>query len=182
MNIGHGLGLDIAMVQAKTEHVVVLDVDAFPDYGQLARQRYRPAVQRGQLLLAHTFIAASSTPVSWRCAVETFLDLGVTFAPIGIAPTFGSAPKRLFMDVGEALSHNVSLANGSKALHRVPLTSSQGPGVAGSVFGDVVYHNFYSTQGPTRSDGGQRSDVAAGLSLPICSYPTNPLLISKGRC
>ena len=82
-----------------------------------------------------------------RRTLQALSEQGVTFAPIGVAPTFGSAPKRLFMDVGEALSHNVSLANGSKALHRVPLTSSKGPGVAGSVFGDVVYHNFYSTQG-----------------------------------
>ncbi|MDC1390551.1 glycosyltransferase [Acidimicrobiales bacterium] len=146
MNIGHGLGLDIAMIQAKTEHVIALDVDAFPIVDTWLDSVLGPLSNGATVAGAH-FHRSFIHPCFLAMRRRDFLDLGVTFAPIGIAPTFGSAPKRLFMDVGEALSHNVSLANGSKALHRVPLTSSQGPGVAGSVFGDVVYHNFYSTQG-----------------------------------
>lgn len=146
MNIGHGLGLDIAMIQAHTEHVVLLDVDAFPITDSWLNSVMGPLSSGSTVAGAH-FHRSFIHPCFLAMRRHDFLELGVTFAPIGVAPTFGSAPKRLFMDVGEALSHNVSLANGSKALHRVPLTSSQGPGVAGSVFGDVVYHNFYSTQG-----------------------------------
>ena len=62
-----------------------------------------------------------------------------------------------FMDVGEALSQVVTLRFGRKALHQIPLTSKEGPGMAGSVFGDVVYHNFYATQG--RADRCVASDL-----------------------
>ena len=60
-------------------------------------------------------------------------------------------PRPVFRDTtyrsGNAQCRGIGTQAGKITLHGIPLTSSQGPGVAGSVFGDVVYHNFYSTQG-----------------------------------
>ena len=53
----------------------------------------------------------------------------------------------VYMDVGEALSHMLSVIYGSGAIHRIPVTSTRGPGPIGTVFGDVAYHNFASTHG-----------------------------------
>jgi len=44
-------------------------------------------------------------------------------------------------DVGEIMS-----AREAPHLHFVEVTSQRGPGDVGTVFGDVVYHNFYATR------------------------------------
>jgi len=146
MNIGHGLGLDVAMLHVETETVVVLDVDAFPISGAWLDAVVAPLAEGASVAGAH-FHRSFIHPCFLAMGRREFLDLGVSFAPVGVAPKFGEVPKKVFMDVGELLSHNVSLARGTHALHKIPLTSSRGPGMAGSVFGDVVYHNFYSMQG-----------------------------------
>jgi hypothetical protein len=50
-------------------------------------------------------------------------------------------------DVGEAIS-----TAEAPDLHFFEPTSQQGPGDVGTVFGEIVYHNFYSTRFKTTSD------------------------------
>ena len=76
-----------------------------------------------------------------------FFGLNLTFSPVGLPTPPGGTPRGLFMDVGEALSQTVAVVHGSKKLHRIPISSSRGQNLIGSVYGDSVYHNFYSTQG-----------------------------------
>jgi hypothetical protein len=72
---------------------------------------------------------------------------GLTFRPVGSLTALDKrAP--LFLDVGEALSQRLLIRfGGSSALHPFEITSLRGPGMAGAVFGDLVYHNMFATQG-----------------------------------
>jgi hypothetical protein len=79
---------------------------------------------------------------------QTFLRNRLSFIPIGRPSPFGvDSPIGLFMDVGEALSHILSARFGSASIHKIPPTSVRGPGTLGTIYGDVVYHNFFSTHG-----------------------------------
>lgn len=146
LNLGHGLGLDIAFIRARTEHVVVLDVDAFPIRDGWLSVVLDPL--EGNAKIAGAQVHRSFVhPCFLGMRRQTYMDSGSSFAPVGRAPKMGDAPKGVFMDVGEALSHNIALTYGSDSVHQLPATSIEGPGMAGSVFADAVYHNFYSTQG-----------------------------------
>lgn len=57
----------------------------------------------------------------------------------------------LFFDVGEALSHSTAVKYGSQALDKIEVTAMRGPGMVGTVYGDMVYHNGYATQGVHRA-------------------------------
>ncbi len=50
-----------------------------------------------------------------------------------------------FRDAGEDISIRERAQFGPQATHLIPVTSTRGPGLLGTVFGDVVYHNFFST-------------------------------------
>lgn len=81
---------------------------------------------------------------------ELLHDFHLTFRPVGSLGSLGKkAP--LFLDVGEALSQRVIVRfGGGQALHFFEITEARGPGPAGAVFGDLVYHNMYATQGTGR--------------------------------
>ena len=74
-------------------------------------------------------------------------EYGLTFRPVGSLATLGPrAP--LFLDVGEALSQRMVVRfGGGSALHYFEATSIRGPGNTGTVYGDLVYHNQFATQG-----------------------------------
>ncbi len=58
-------------------------------------------------------------------------------------------------DVGEEIS-----AAEAPDLHFFDVTSQRGPGDVGTVFGDLVYHNFYATRFRA-TDEGTLDDVVA---------------------
>jgi len=162
VNVGHGPALDFGMLACRTEEVVLLDVDAFPISHDWLDVVLRPLLDGAVVSGAYhqrCFIHPSFLAIRRR----DFLELGLSFAPVGRslgnheatsrrAPWWRTGrkfPTPLFMDVGEALSHTVAATRGSGLLHRLPPTSVRGPGCIGTVYADVVYHNFFSTQGPT---------------------------------
>ena len=56
----------------------------------------------------------------------------------------------------------------------IPPTSSVGPGPVGTVFGDIVYHNFYGTrhrrQDAATVDGVGADDAAFAWDLAVATY------------
>ena len=71
-------------------------------------------------------------------------------------------------DVGEEIS-----AAEAPNLHFFEVTSQRGPGDVGTVFGDLVYHNFYATRFNATSDqtldGVVAADDSAGPGKRPCS-------------
>lgn len=146
LNIGHGLGLDLAFAHSRTEYVVALDVDAFPISTRWLDVVLEP-LEQGALVAGAYVQRAFIHPSFLAMRRHDYLRLNLQFVPIGAPTTPGGIPRGLFMDVGEALSQTVAVVAGSASLHRVPITADNGNHLVGSIYGDVVYHNFYSTQG-----------------------------------
>jgi len=154
INLGHGVALDVVIAAVDTEFLVVLDVDAFP-----ISDRWLPesiaALEAGAQVagarmhrnFVHPCFLVTRTPVVHR--------YGLTFRPVGSLATLDSeAP--LFLDVGEALSQRMIVKfGGGQALHFFEITSLRGPGGTGAVFGDLVYHNQFATQGSHQSSALQ---------------------------
>lgn len=160
INIRHGRALDLAVAQVKTETVVVLDIDAFPIsdtwlVGSLE------ALENGKVLSGAYFHRNYIHPCFLVARRDTLVMNDLSFRPIGsTGRSDGTGPFQLFMDVGESISQAVIVKYGSESLHRIGTSEIQGPGMCGSVFGDVVYHNFETTYGPRRSGALERFNEA----------------------
>jgi len=132
-NIGHGLGLDRGFHRVRTSHVIALDVDAFP-----ISDRWIPTLL-DPLGDPHAFVVGAETwrPYAHPCALamrtEDFIDERCSFR--------GGRYDGRWCDVGEIIS--LSHPDGVRL---IPVTESIGPGIVGSVFGGVVYHNFYGAR------------------------------------
>jgi hypothetical protein len=149
VNVGHGVALDLVVPRVDTEYLAVLDVDAFPVADTWLQQSIE-ALQSAQVTGAHlhrNFVH----PCYLVIRTEIVHRYGLTFAPVGsLARLDDTAP--LFLDVAEGLSQRLIIKfGGSRAMALVEPTSSRGPGLAGTVFGGLVYHNMYATQGTHQS-------------------------------
>jgi glycosyltransferase involved in cell wall biosynthesis len=157
VNLGHGVALDLAVAEVDTEYLVVLDVDAFPISARWLPESIAALEAGAQVAGArmhrnfvHPCFLVTRTPVVHR--------YGLTFRPVGSLSKLDSeAP--LFLDVGEALSQRLIIKfGGGNAVHFFEITSVRGPGGTGAVFGDLVYHNQFATQGTHQSNARQVFD------------------------
>jgi glycosyltransferase involved in cell wall biosynthesis len=132
-NVGHGLGLDLGFHRVRTTHVIALDADAFPISDRWMRTLLDPLDD------PNTFVVGAETwrPYAHPCALamrtEDFVAERCTFR--------GGKYAGRWCDVGEI----ISLSHPGR-VRLIPVTESIGPGIVGSVFGDVVYHNFYGAR------------------------------------
>ena len=144
MNVGHDLAMDIGFLLVRTEFVVALDVDAFPLHERwldelLAplKNGYEVAGARLNRQYVHPCCLAMRTARFVRCK-HSFRS---RYRP-------REAGRDASGDVGEEIS-----ARESGRLRFFEKTSQRGPGDVGTVFGGLVYHNFYSTRfGATHDD------------------------------
>ena len=149
INFGHGIAVDLVTAKIDTEYLAVLDIDAFPITQTWLDDAVGALNAGAQVAGAHMHRGFVHP-----CFVVTRTSLlhqyGLTFRPVGSLRRLGPrAP--LFLDVGEALSHRVVIRfGGGGALHYYRPTSVRGPGGTGTVYGDLVYHNQYATQGEYR--------------------------------
>jgi glycosyltransferase involved in cell wall biosynthesis len=151
VNVGHGVALDLALAGVDTEYVAVLDVDAFPVSSDWLDASIAALELGAQVAGAHmhrNFVH----PCFLVTRTKVVHDLDLTFRPVGsLSGLDRGAP--LFLDVGEALSQRVIVKfGGGRALHFFEITEALGPGPARAVFGGLVYHNMFATQGTGRSD------------------------------
>jgi len=167
-NVGHSAALDLGFLLASSEIVLSLDVDAFP-------------IREGWIDTVVSPLHADATvsgvqlwrPYAHPCCMamrkQRFVLRRHTFRA-----RYSSDRERLgrtAWDVGEAISMRETRSGA--LVNLIPLTSQRGPGDVGTVFGDCVYHNFYSArhqEGPALLDGVSADDSARAWREAVQRY------------
>jgi len=144
VNLGHDLALDLGFLSVETEFVVALDVDAFPVHDRWLDELLEP-LRAGSAISGARLNRNYVHPCCLAMRTERFVVHRHSFREHYVPRRDGRDASG---DIGEELS-------GREAgnLHFFNPTSQRGPGDVGTVFGGLVYHNFYSTRfGATRDD------------------------------
>lgn len=150
-NCGHELALDIGVLLAETEYVVALDVHAFPLRDDWLDQLLGPLSQ-GALVSGARLNRSYVHPCCWTMRKARFVEQAHSFRAHDVPRSDGRDASG---DAGEAIS-----TAEAPWLHFLEVTSKRGPGDIGTVFGEVVYHNFYATRFGATSE--QTLDGVAG--------------------
>ncbi|MEO6469609.1 MAG: glycosyltransferase [Acidimicrobiia bacterium] len=148
VNLGHGPAMDMATTRVRTEFFVTLDVDAFPvspDWLDVLRGH----LDAGSEVVGGRLYRAYAHPSMMAMRTQRFRDRNHTF----IRSAWRTSEDFVHgdsWDVGELVSRreepNVALIEASEV---------RGPGVIGTVYGGIVYHNGVSAHGRSenRVDG-----------------------------
>lgn len=166
LNVGHDLALDIGFLQADTEFVVALDVDAFPLHDRWLEELLEPLRSGCEISGAH-LNRAYVHPCCLAMRTERFVRRAHSFRSRYVPRSPGRDASG---EVGEEMS-----AREQGRLHFFEPTSRRGPSDVGTVFGDLVYHNFYATRPHNLShepteEGLTRSDPAAAWQEALERY------------
>ena len=130
-NLRHELGMQIAVLSARTEHVVILDVDAFP-----ISEQWLPAVieplRKGAKLAGVRTYREFVHPSYLALRTADFIASRASFRP-------GRDSDGTWLEPAERMARTLQPA------HYIEV---QGPGPAGGqVYGDgLVFHNWMSTR------------------------------------
>jgi len=154
-NVGHELAMDLGVLLAETEFVVALDVDAFPLHDDWLERLLGPLSEGAQVSGAR-LNRSYVHPCCWAMRKARFVEQGHSFRAHYVHRTEGRDASG---DVGEEIS-----AAEAPNVHFFEVTSQRGPGDVGTVFGDLVYHNFYATRFNATSD--QTLDQVVGVDDP----------------
>lgn len=152
VNVGHELAMDLGVLLAETEYVVALDVDAFPLHDDWLERLLAP-LSEGALVSGARLNRSYVHPCCWAMRKARFVERGHSFRAHYVPRSEGRDASG---DVGEEIS-----AAEAPNLHFFEVTSQRGPGDVGTVFGDLVYHNFYATRFNATSDETLDGVVAA---------------------
>jgi glycosyltransferase involved in cell wall biosynthesis len=137
VNLGHELALDLGVLLCATEFVVALDVDAFPLHDDWLEKLLAPLDADARVSGAR-LNREYVHPCCWAMRTERFVEQGHSFRSDYRPREPGRDASG---DVGELIS-----AREAPHLHFFEVSSQRGPGDVGTVFGDLVYHNFYATR------------------------------------
>ncbi len=154
-NVGHELAMDLGVLLAETEFVVALDVDAFPLHDDWLERLLAPLSEGAQVSGAR-LNRSYVHPCCWAMRKARFVERRHSFRAHYVHRTEGRDASG---DVGEEIS-----AAEAPNVHFFEVTSQRGPGDVGTVFGDLVYHNFYATRFNATSD--QTLDQVVGVDDP----------------
>jgi hypothetical protein len=148
LNLYHDLALDLGVLRCKSEFFVVLDVDAFPLRDGWLEELLTPLDQGAQVSGALQYYGPRTYVHPCCLAMRTarFVQQKHSFrhfysAAARAEEVSDGEPWRSHSDVGEQIS-----AREAPHVHYLEVTSQRGPGDLGSVFGGLVYHNFYGTR------------------------------------
>lgn len=136
-NVGHELAMDLGVLLAETEFVVALDVDAFPLHDDWLEQLLTPLSEGAQVAGAR-LNRQYVHPCCWAMRKARFVERKHSFRA-------HYQPREEGRDASGDVGEEISAAE-SPNLHFFEVTSQRGPGDVGTVFGDLVYHNFYATR------------------------------------
>ncbi len=152
VNVGHELAMDLGVLLAETEYVVALDVDAFPLHNDWLERLLAP-LSEGARVSGARLNREYVHPCCWAMRKARFVERGHSFRAHYVPRSEGRDASG---DVGEKIS-----AAEAPLVHFFEVTSQRGPGDVGTVFGDLVYHNFYATRFNATSDQTLDGVVAA---------------------
>lgn len=165
-NIGHERALDIGFLLVGTTYAIALDVDAFPitdDWVNRVLEPLRNGAEVSGARLNRSYVH----PCCLAMRTRRFVERGHTFRSDYVPRTEESDASG---DVGESISER---EDGHLAFFEP--TEQRGPGDVGTVFGGIVYHNFYSTRfGATSAsvldDAVTRADPEAAWAEAVARY------------
>ena len=156
LNMGHDFALDLGVLLCGTEFVVALDVDAFPLHDRWLDE-LEDALRDGAEVAGARLNREYVHPCCWTMRTARFVREGHSFRAHYV-PRDGD--RDASGDVGEEIS-----VREAPNVHFFDVTSQRGPGDVGTVFGDLVYHNFYATRfrgsGEETLDGVVAADDSA---------------------
>lgn len=140
INLGHGPALDLGTRMVHTEFFATLDVDAFPvraDWLDVLRAK----LDDGNVVVGGHMHRGFAHPSMLAMRTQDFRERKHSF--IRSHWQGGEFVHGRSWDVAERISMRepgrVGLIEPSEV---------RGPGVIGTVYGDIVYHNWFSAQGP----------------------------------
>lgn len=136
-NVGHELAMDLGVLLAETEFVVALDVDAFPLHDDWLERLLAPLSEGAQVSGAR-LNRQYVHPCCWAMRKARFVEQGHSFRA-------HYQPREEGRDASGDVGEEISAAEAPN-VHFFEVTSQRGPGDVGTVFGDLVYHNFYATR------------------------------------
>lgn len=136
-NLGHDLALDLGVLSCQTEYVVTLDVDAFPLHDRWLEELLDP-LRSGAHISGARLNREYVHPCCWAMRTERFISQNHSFRSRYRGRSTGVDASG---DVGEEISRREE-----RHLHFFEISSQIGPGDLGTVFGGLVYHNFYATR------------------------------------
>ena len=149
-NADHGLGMDLGFLRATTEFVIAIDCDAFPISDQWLDVLLGP-LRSGKRVCGVHVHRNYAHPSLLAIRQRDFCEMRLSFEE-PMNPSFEVG------DTGEAISHRFL----SSQVQLLPITSTRGPGLTGSVYADVVYHNFYTAR--FRRSGSTHLEDGVNLS------------------
>lgn len=136
-NLGHELAMDTGVLLAETEFVVALDVDAFPLHDNWLPELLAP-LDEGAMVSGARLNRQYVHPCCWAMRKARFVERGHSFRS-------HYRPREEGRDASGDVGEEISAAE-APHLHFLEVTEQRGPGDVGTVFGDLVYHNFYATR------------------------------------
>lgn len=137
VNAGHELALDLGILLCDTEYAVALDVDAFPLHDDWLERLLRP-LSEGAMVSGARLNREYVHPCCWAMRTARFVERGHSFRA-------HYRPREEGRDASGDVGEEISAAEAPN-LTFFDVTSQRGPGDVGTVFGDLVYHNFYATR------------------------------------
>jgi glycosyltransferase involved in cell wall biosynthesis len=152
VNMGHELAMDLGVLLCETEFVVTLDVDAFPLHDRWLEELLAP-LSAGAQVSGARLNREYVHPCCWAMRTSRFVEQRHSFRSHYQPRAEGRDASG---DVGEEIS-----AREAPSVHFFEVTSQRGPGDVGTVFGDLVYHNFYATRFKATSERTLDGVVAA---------------------
>ena len=137
VNVGHELALDLGFLLVETEYAVALDIDAFPLHDRWLDELLAPLAAGNEVAgarLNREYVHPCCLAIRTKRFVLQRHSFRSHYRP-------RAAGRDASGDVGE----DISAAEPGRLAFFDP-TSQRGPGDVGTVFGHLVYHNFYSTR------------------------------------
>lgn len=158
-NLHHGPAADLGALEARTEFLVLLDVDAFP-----LSDAWLPTVLdplRAGCTVAGGYIHREYVHPSYLAMrTRDFVTRRHSFSMVGRWRKGVKGGGEGFRDAGEDISLREREQFGPATTHFVPVSETRGPGLLGTVFGDVVYHNFFATGYGAARDRTEQTSAA----------------------